>query len=99
MKKIFSKDKKNRYKTKNIELHSFILKQIHNNSNFTKPIVWNSFNKQACLSSKESKTHISNRCVKTINRKTFNKFSNFSRSVFLKLVKSGKISSIKKSSW
>ena len=99
MKKIFSKDKKNRFQTKNIELQQFVFKQISNNSNFTKLIAWNSSDKLTSLSNKDSKTHVSNRCVKTINKKTFNKLSNFSRSVFLKLVKSGKISSIRKSSW
>jgi ribosomal protein S14 len=99
MKKIFSKDKKNRSTVKNVELKHFILKQISNDSNFSKLIIWNSFTKLTHLSNRNSKTYVSNRCVKTINKKTFNKLSNFSRPVFFKLVKSGLISGMKKSSW
>ena len=99
MKKLFAKDKKNRNKIKNKELKHFILKQISNDSNFSKIITWNSFNKLTDLSNRSSKTYISNRCVKTTNKKIFNQISNFSRQVFFKLVKSGKISGMKKSTW
>jgi ribosomal protein S14 len=99
MKKIFAKDKKNRNTIKNIELQHFILKQISNDSNFSKIITWNSFNKLTNLSNRSSKTYASNRCVKTINKKTFNKLSNFSRPLFFKLLKSGCISGMRKSSW
>ena len=98
MKKLFAKDKKNRHIVKQLELKHFILKQISTNSNFLKTIRWNALYE---LNSRKqgSKTVLSNRCVKTINKKTFHKFTNFSRTVFLKLVKSGQISGIRKSSW
>jgi len=99
MKKIFAKDRKNRTNVKNTELKHFIFKQIANDSNFSKIVSWNSFDKLTKLSSRSSKTYITNRCVKTINKKTFNKLSNFSRSLFFKLVKSGQISGMRKSSW
>jgi len=99
MKKIFSKDKKNRNFTKKKELQHYILKQISNDSNFSKTINWNSFNRLTDMSSRNSKTYVSNRCIKTINKKSFNRLSNFSRSVFLKVAKSGLISGIRKSSW
>ena len=99
MKKLFAKDNKNRKKVKQIELDYFILKQISTNSNFLKTIRWNSLYKLSNLPKQGSKTVLSNRCVKTINKKTFHKFTNFSRTVFLKLVKSGQISGIRKSSW
>ena len=99
MKKIFIKDKKNRNNIKRSELEHFILKQISNNSNFSKIIRWNSLEKLTNLPKRSSKTYISNRCVKTINKKTFNNLSNFSRTVFFKLVKSGEISGMRKSSW
>ena len=98
MKKIFSKDKQNRNTVKQLELKHFILKQISNDSNFSKITVWNSLTKLTSLNKRSSKTYVSNRCVKTINKKIFNKFSNFSRSVF-KLIKSGQISGMRKSSW
>ena len=99
MKKIFASDKKTRNNVKDFELNHFILKQISSNSNFLKTTRWNAINKLSKLPKKSSKTVISNRCIKTINKKTFNKFSNFSRTVFIKLAKLGIISSLRKSSW
>ena len=99
MKKLFAKDAKNRQTVKQLELERFILKQISTNSNFLKTIRWNALFKLSNISKKSSKTVLSNRCVKTINKKTFHKFTNFSRTVFLKLVKSGQISGMRKSSW
>ncbi len=99
MKKLFAKDRENRKLIKETELQRFILKQISTNSNFLKMTQWNALYKISSLSKKSSKTVLSNRCVKTINRKTFHKFTNFSRTVFLKLVKSGHISGMRKSSW
>lgn len=99
MKKLFAKDRKNRKIIKELELKHFVLKQISTNSNFLKTTRWNAVYKLSSLPRKSSKTVLSNRCVKTINKKTFHKFTNFSRTVFLKLVKSGYISGMRKSSW
>lgn len=99
MKKLFAKDKENRKTIKQSELKHFILKQISTNSNFLKTTRWNALYKLSNISKKNSKTVISNRCVRTISRKTFHKFSNFSRTVFLKLAQSGYISGMRKSSW
>ena len=99
MKKLFAKDRKNRKATKQLELKRFILKQISTNSNFLKTLRWNALNKLSSMQKTGSKTIISNRCVQTVNKKTFHKFTNFSRTVFLKLTKSGYISGLRKSSW
>ena len=99
MKKLLIKDKKNRQLIKELELKRFILKQISINSNFLKTTQWNANNKLTNLVKKKSKTILSNRCIKTINKKSFHKFTNFSRTVFLKLAKLGKISYLRKSSW
>ena len=99
MKKLFAKDRENRKTIKQLELEHFVLKQISTNSNFLKTIRWNALYKLLNMPKKSSKTIISNRCIQTINKKTFNKFTNFSRTVFLKLVKSGYISGMRKSSW
>lgn len=99
MKKLFAKDKENRKLVKQLELEHFVLKQISVNSNFLKTTRWKALYKLSNLSKLGSKTVLSNRCVKTVNKKTFHKFTNFSRTVFLKLVKSGQISGIRKSSW
>lgn len=99
MKKIFAKDRKARRCVNSFELKHFILKQISCNSNFLKTVRWNAVTKLSSLPKQSSKTVVSNRCVKTINKKTFNKFTNFSRTVFIKLAKSGAISGLRKSSW
>lgn len=99
MKKLLAKDQKNRKTMEQLELKHFILKQILTNSNFLKTTRWNALYKLSNMSKKSSKTYISNRCVQTINKKTFHKFTNFSRTVFLKLAQSGYISGMRKSSW
>lgn len=98
MKKLFAKDKEKRQNVKQFELKHFVLKQISTNSNFMKTVRWNALYKLNGTK-QGSKTVLSNRCIKTINKKTFHKFSNLSRTVFLKLVKSGQISGMRKSSW
>lgn len=98
MKKIFVKDNENRRAVKELELKHFILKQISTNANFAKTTRWNALYELTNMN-KGSKTVLSNRCVKTINKKTFHKFSNFSRMVFLKLIKAGEITGMRKSSW
>ena len=98
MKKLFVKDRENRQTAKQLELRHFVLKQISTNSNFIKTSRWNALHELANFK-KGSKTVLSNRCVKTINKKTFHKFTNFSRTVFLKLVKAGEITGMRKSSW
>ena len=99
MKKLFAKDRRNRKIVKQLELKHFVLKQISTNSNFIKTTRWNALYKLSNISKNSSKTVISNRCIQTINKKAFHKFSNFSRTVYLKLVKSGYISGMRKSSW
>lgn len=99
MKKLFAKDKKNRQIVKQLELKHFVLKQISTNSNFLKTVRWNALYELNSANKEGSKTILSNRCIKTINKKTFHKFTNLSRTVFLKLVKSGQISGMRKSSW
>lgn len=99
MKKILVKDKKNRKTIKHFEIDQFILKQISSNNNFQTITKWNALNKLSYFLRRNSKTYITNRCVKTVNKKTFHKFFSFSRMVFLKLARNGMISGLRKSSW
>ena len=99
MKKLIVKDKKLRSALKKQEKYYFILKSIFQNSNFFTLIRWNAYFRLKVLGETNSKVSISSRCVYTINRKRFNSLAPFSRHVFLKLVQSGKISGMKKSSW
>ena len=99
MKKILVKDKKNRKTIKHLEINHFILKRISHNHNFHKITKWNALNKLSSFSKSNSKTGLTNRCVITVNKKIFHKFSSFSRMLFLKLARNGMISGLRKSSW
>lgn len=99
MKKLVAKDRKIRLLIKKTELTKFILKQISLNSNFSKTINWKSLSKLSNFSTKNSKVTAVNRCVLTLNKKSFNKISKFSRIVLLKLIRSGNFSGFSKSSW
>lgn len=99
MKKLLSKDRHSRKLVKQKELAIFILKHISLNQNFPKTLRWKIFDHTLQLNGNISKTYLSNRCVKTVNKKTFHKFSNFSRIIFLRLAKSGFVSGIRKAVW
>ena len=99
MKKLLEKDKKLRLRIKNAETKNFILKAIFKNFNFFILIRWNAFLKLKTLSKRSSSVSLSARCIYTINKKRLNKLTPFSRHVFLKLIRSGQISSIQKASW
>lgn len=100
MKKLIKNDINIRNNYKKIEKKRFILKSIFKNENFFQLIRWNAFyNLQNLLDKKNYKVSIVSRCLKTINKKRFNKLTYFSRHVFLKLLRSGFLSGIKKASW
>lgn len=99
MKKIVAKDIKVRKNIKHLEKKRFILKSIQNNSNFNNLIRLNTFYKLSSLPVSSSKSLTSNRCVETINKKKFTNLANFSRIVFLKLVKKGSIYGMQKYYW
>jgi len=99
MKYIIEKDKKTRKKIQAFEKKNLILKSIQYNVNFFNITRWKANTLASFLPSRSSKTFISNRCVNTINKKKFNKLTNFSRMVFLKLARSRDISNLYRSSW
>lgn len=99
MKKLIEKDKNVRKKVKQFEKKKFILKAIKNNLNLPHLLRFNAVDNLNIMTKKASKTLISNRCVSTINKKKFGKFTNYSRIFFLKLVKKGKIYGLTKTSW
>ena len=99
MKKLLEKDKNLRLKIKKMEKQQFIWKSIFKNFNFFVLIRWNAFLKFKTFSKNNSKVSISSRCIYTINKKRFNKLTNFSRHVYLKLIRSGNVSGLQKSSW
>lgn len=99
MKKIIEKDKKTRIKIKLFEKKKIILKLILFNENFFNLVRLNARILLNQLPTKSSRTFITNRCVNTIHKKKFNKLTNFSRIVFLKLIKNRNINNIYKSTW
>lgn len=99
MKKLLEKDKKRRQKIIFTETKTFILKSIINNLNYFDLLRWNASLKLKKLIQTNSKTSLTSRCLFTINKKRFNKLTGFSRQVFLKKIRSGVVTGIKKSSW
>ena len=99
MKKLLEKDKKLRKKLKTIDNQYFILKFIVKNFNFFTLVRWNAFLKLRKLSQQNSKVSITNRCLLGINKKRFNKLTGFSRQIFLKTLRAGDVSGVRKSSW
>lgn len=99
MKKLLEKDKKVRKKIKKFEKKKFILKTISNNLNLPDLVRFNAFNNMNEMPKNTSKSFISNRCVNTINKKKFNKLTNYSRIIFLKLARHKSIYGLNKSSW
>lgn len=99
MKKLIIKDKKLRLKLKQQEKQYFVLKAIFQNSNLFTLIRWNAYLQLKNLCEASSKVSLSPRCVYTINKKRFSILAPFSRYVFLKLIKSGKVHGFRKSSW
>jgi len=99
MKKLKGKDLKLRLNIKTIEKKQFILKLIFKNLNFFNLLRWKAFLKLKNLAKKNSKVSISNICVKTVNKSRINSTIFFSRYIFLKLIRFGKISGVRKSCW
>nr|AVR57495.1 ribosomal protein S14 [Entomoneis sp.] len=99
MKKLFIKDKILRNILEQSNKKYFILKSIMKNVNLFILIRQKAFLKLKKCSQKFSKVSIVNRCVNSFNKKRFNKFTLFSRFLYLKLIRNGKINGFQKSSW
>ena len=99
MKKLLAKDKKLRNNILKTEKQKLILKSICTNFNFFVLLRWKAFLQLKNTLNNSHKTSLSNRCLQTKNRKRFNKLTIFSRYIFLKHIRFGKIHGIKKSSW
>ena len=99
MKKLLAKDKKLRFEIKKSENQYLVFKSIYKNLNFFTLVRWNAFIKLQNLSVNGNKNALSNRCLFSVNKKRFNKLTNFSRHIFLKFIRSGQTSGISKSNW
>lgn len=99
MKKLFSNDKNLRFVLKIIYKKYFILKSITKNKQFFLLIRFQAYLKLKKLVNLISVVSIVKRCFSSINSKSFNKFTLFSRFIFLKLIQMGKMYGFKKSVW
>lgn len=97
--KLIKRDKQIRKYICSFEKKKFILKSISQNKKFFSLIRWEAQLYFDILPLKSSKTYLSNFCILTINKKKFNKLTNFSRIVFLKLINKKNICNVYKSSW
>jgi ribosomal protein S14 len=99
MKKLIEKDKKIRKAIKKLEKKKFIFKTILNNVNLPYLIRFNASSNLNNQPKKASKTLVSNRCIATVNKKKFGKFTHYSRIFFLKLARNKNIYGLTKASW
>ena len=98
MKKLLEKDIVRRKNISIFEKKKFVLKLVSKNLNFFNYVKCKARFELNILPRISSKTLLSNRCGMTINKKKFNKLTNFSRIVFLKLIEKRSISDVYKSS-
>lgn len=99
MKNQIQKDKKKRECFLKFENKNIILKSIVKNTNLIKTIRWNAGLKLTDFELNAHKIRLVNRCILTSRKNRFNKSYKFSRLVFLKFVRNGYISGLKKLSW
>ena len=97
MRKLLKKDKKLRFKIKSLENKHYILKCILENFNFFILTRWNALLKLKFSQMNNHKHKIIYKCLHGMNKKRFNKFTVFSRYIFLKLIRQGNISGMKRS--
>ena len=98
MKKLLKKDNYKRQQLLKKEINHFILKNISNSFIFTPKLRWYA----ALQLSKKFKINLQslvNRCIITSRKKRINKLYSFSRIMFLKLVRLGYLTGLKKSTW
>jgi hypothetical protein len=99
MLKLFIKDKAKRQMVKNLNKQYFVLKSIIKNKYILKLIHYKVCLRLKALSGLGSIISLSNRCVDSISKKRYNKFTLFSRFIYLKLIKNGKVTGFQKSNW
>jgi ribosomal protein S14 len=99
MRKLYSKDKVKRKIVKKLNKKYFVLKSIIKNKHILKLIHYKVYLRLKTLSGLGSIVTLSNRCVDSASKKRYNKFTLFSRFIYLKLIKNGKVTGFQKSNW
>nr|YP_010377475.1 ribosomal protein S14 [Hemiaulus sinensis]QYB23211.1 ribosomal protein S14 [Hemiaulus sinensis] len=99
MKKQIIKDLKKRKLNLVNDNRFFILKSLIKNSNLKNPVRWSASLKASDLSKTNFKHKIVKRCVLTGRKSKIHNNYRFSRLMFLRLVRNGCVSGLKKSTW
>jgi len=99
MQKSNQKEKKNRTIVHDFEDTRVILKSIVKNINLINITRWNATLRLTTLPKKSIKTRLVNRCILTGRKGRLTNSYKFSRLVFLRLVREGSVSGLKKSTW
>jgi hypothetical protein len=99
MQKLYVKDKTKRQIVEKLNKKYFVLKSIIKNKYILKLIHYKVCLKLKALSGLGSIITLSNRCVDSVSKKRYNKFTLFSRFIYLKLIKNGKVTGFQKSNW
>ena len=97
--KIIKKSKKNRFFIYKTEIKKKLIKAIIGNCNYSNMTRWNSLINMYYFSSISSKTSLIFKFILKGSKRGINKFYRYSRHTFLKLVRFGVISGLKKASW
>jgi ribosomal protein S14 len=99
MTKIIQKYQKNTFIIHQMETKKKLIKAIVENWNYDIGIRWNASIKLYYFPSNSSKTCLIFKCILKGSKKGLNKFFHYSRQIFLKLVRFGAISGLKKACW
>lgn len=99
MKKLYNKDKKLRNFIKINNKSYFLLKSIIKNTFIFILLRYQAYLKLKYIFVFNSNISIINRCIVTYNKKRFNRFSLFSRHIFLKKIQNGEIYGIASINW
>lgn len=99
MKKFIQKEKNNRLLVLKSEDTQLILKSISRNTNFINICKWNTLLQLTSLIKKKYKIRLVCRCILTGRKGKSTYLYKFSRLTFLRLIRNGSISGLKKSVW
>lgn len=97
--KTIQKDYNNRILTHKFETNKKLLKSITQNFNYFNMTRWNALAKLYHFSSVSFKTRLLFKCILKSSKKGMGKLYRYSKQIFLKLVRLGAISGLRKSSW
>ena len=99
MKKISIKNKKKTIQFFDNEKGLYVLKLILKNNNFLSAIQRNALLKLQNLEIKSSTSLLNQKCKLTFNTKKYNIYTKYSRHVFLKQLRFGKVYGYQKANW